>query len=327
MNLRPNVPPSIQVDRPRTDGRCEGGQTGTTARSFLSLVGRIVNNRRFFIGATLAPALVLLGVYVFWPIIYSFYLSFFNTILFKTENFAGVDQYRLLFESPLFRAAVENTLYYTVGSTAISMILGLGLALVLERTGRGRAFFQAIFFVPYVVPYTAYALIWYWLFDPQFGFANYVLHFIGLGPVPWVVSPTWVIPSFIIMSVWKRLGFVSLIFLAGLHTIPQELNEAAAIDGVSWFSRLRHITMPLLRPFTLFVLVVSMIYSLQLFIEPYVITQGGPGTSSLSVVELLYEDGFESLNIGAGSAISVLLFIVTLGGSLILMKWFDRRDA
>jgi ABC-type sugar transport system permease subunit len=282
--------------------------------------------KHHFIIATLAPALILLSVFVYFPTAYSFYLSLFKTKLFQIESFVGLKNFTDIFADSVFWKGLQNTIIYTLGSVAGTLICGLLLALMLEARIRGKAFFRAVFFMPYIIPYAAYALIWYWLFDPRYGLLNYFLSFIGINPIPWLNSSSWVIPAFILMSVWKRMGFAMVLFLAGLLSIPDELYDAAIVDGVGWWSRLRYVTLPLLRPVTVFITIVSIVYSLQLFIEPFVMTKGGPANSSISVVYMLYTQGFRSLLIGKASAMGVILFLIIFVVSYVLIRRFNVEE-
>lgn len=288
---------------------------------------RFLDSKWLFVGLTLVPALAVLSVFVFWPIVYSTYLSFFRTRLFDPVEFVGLAQYTSVLGSPLFWTATRNTLVYTAGSLVLSIGLGLGLALLLQRAIRGTALYRTAFFLPYVVPYAAYALLWFWLLDPRYGFVNYVLGYLGLGPVPWLQSTDWVIPAFVLMSVWKRIGFVCVILLAGLQTVPTELYDAVAVDGGGAWAKFRYVTWPMLLPITLFVAVIQLIYSLQIFVEPYVLTQGGPGTSSLSMAQLLYNQAFGTLNIGQSSVTAVAMLVLIGGSSAVLFRLLNPKEA
>jgi multiple sugar transport system permease protein len=275
---------------------------------------------------TLAPALILLFVFVFFPSIYSVFISFFRTHLLSIDRFVGFENYASILANHKFWLSLENTIYYTVGSVAGTLVIGFLLALLLEKNLRGKAFFRGAFFMPYIIPYAGYALIWYWIYDPRSGLVNYLLGWIGVSPIPWLTSPSWVIPAFILMSIWKRMGFAMVLFLAGLLTIPDDLNDAATVDGVTWLSRIRHVTLPLLRPVTLFISVISIIYSFQLFIEPFVMTKGGPANASQSVVYQLYSTGFRGLNFGLASAMAVILFLIIFAVTLLLIRSFKVEE-
>ncbi len=274
----------------------------------------------------LVPTLGFFLVYVYFPTLYSFYLSLFKTRLLTPVNFIGFQNYLDILKDSYFWSALRNTFFYTVGAVIGNFVFGLGLALLLNSKIPGKIFFRSIFFMPYIVPYATLVILWWWLLDPVYGFVNYLLNIIGIQAIPWLSSENWVIPSFILINIWKRVGFSMVLFLAGLQTIPDELYEAAEVDGANWWCKFRHITLPLLRPITLFVLSITMIYSLQLFIEPFVMTQGGPGNASTSVVYLLYQTAFASYNMGKASAIAVILFAIIGMLTLILMKHFRTKD-
>ena len=274
----------------------------------------------------LVPILTYFLIYVYLPTLYSFYLSLFKTRLITPVNFIGIQHYLDIMKDSYFWTALRNTFLYSIGAMVGNFVFGLGLALLLDGKIAGKVFFRSIFFMPYIIPYATLVILWWWLLDPVFGFINYLLSSIGIKAIPWLNSTNWVIPSFILINIWKRAGYSMILFLAGLQTIPDELYEAAKVDGANWWSRFRYITLPLLRPITLFVISITMIYSLQLFIEPFVMTQGGPGRSSMSVVYLLYQTAFSSYNMGKASAIAVILFIIISLLTFLLMKQFKTKD-
>jgi ABC-type sugar transport system permease subunit len=283
----------------------------------------LLNRDTVFIFITLAPAVVLLTLYIFAPILYSAFLSFFQTRMLTPVRFVGLEQYEEVLSDSVFWAALINTLYYSVLSVVLTLVLGLGAALLLFQALPGRNIVRTVMFLPYIIPYAAYALLWYWLFDPRYGLINYLLSFVGIDAIAWLKSRDWVIPAFVIMSVWKRLGFAMVLFLAGLQTIPSELYDSARMDGANWWQRFRHVTLPMLSPVTLFIAVISVIYSLQLFVEPLVMTHGGPGDSSQSLSYLLYQQGFSYNDVGGASVTAVVLCLLTFGITYILLRRFD----
>ncbi len=282
--------------------------------------------KHHFIPLTLAPALIILGAYVYYPTLHSFYLSFFKTQLFSAVEFVGLKHYIDILKDPVFLVAFKNTLLYSLGAVAGTIVFGLGMALLLDSPLKGKDIFRSTFFMPYVIPFAAHALLWYWLLDPRYGLVNYVLGFLGFDPIPWLQSRKSVLPAFILMDVWKRSGFAMVLFLAGLQTIPDELYDAATVDGASEWKKFWSVTLPLLRPVTLFVVIMSMLHTLQLFVEPFLMTKGGPGNASISVVYLIYREGFRTLNIGRSSAMAIVLFLVILIFTLLLIQFFDIEE-
>ena len=283
-------------------------------------------NRVHFIPLTLAPAIIILAAYVYYPALYSFYLSLHRTRLFSTVEFNGFGHYISIFNDPVFWKALSNTVIYSAGAIIGTIIVGLGLAIILDGPLRGKNLFRTAFFIPYVIPFAAHALLWYWLFDPRYGLVNIILGLVGFDAIPWLTSRDWVLPAFILMDIWKRSGFAMVLFLAGLQTIPDELYEAAVIDGANIWQKFRRITIPLLSPITLFVVIISFLHTFQLFVEPFIMTKGGPGNASVSVVYLIYQEGFRALNIGRSSAMAVVLFIIIFLLTIILVRRFDIKD-
>lgn len=279
--------------------------------------------KNYFIPATLAPALIILFAYVYYPAIYSLFLSFYKTRLITREEFIGFEHYIDIVFDPIFRRALFNTTIYSIGAIVGTVVCGLGLALILDSPLRGKDIFRGVFFIPYIIPFAAHTLLWYWLFDPRYGLVNFLLGFIGIDPVPWLTSSHWVLPAFILMDIWKRFGFAMVLFLAGLQTIPDDLYDAATVDGAGELNKLRFITLPLLTPVTLFIVIISFLHTFQLFIEPFVMTKGGPAYASISIVYIIYQEGFRTLNIGHSSAIAVILFIVIFVLTIALVRRFD----
>jgi len=278
--------------------------------------------RNSFTIISLAPTVIFFLIYIYLPVLYSVYLSLFKTKLITAVDFIGFQNYLNVLKDSYFRQALRNTFFFTIGSVIGNLVFGLGLALLLDMKIPGQIFFRSTFFMPYIIPHAAFAILWYWLLDPVLGLINYLLSFIGIKAIPWFKSSDWVIPAFILMNIWKRMGFSMVLFLAGLQTIPEELYDAAVVDGANWWGKFRYITLPLLRPMTLFVIVITMIYNFQIFIEPFVITKGGPSNTSMSVVYLIYQTAFASYNMGKASAIAMILFIIIGLFTLLLMNRF-----
>src|SRR5215211_1070912 len=206
----------------------------------------------------LLPNLIGFLIFSLVPIIATFGLTLTNWNLIGERTFVGLENYQKLIADDLFWQTARNTVTYTLGAVPIGVFIAFWLALLLNRKMRGVVFFRTIFFLPYVTLTVAIAIVWAWIYHPELGLVNYVLGLVGIDGPRWLQSTTWAMPAIIIMSNWKGIGYAMLIFLAGLQAIPQELQEAATIDGASAFQRLRHITVPLLAPTTFFILVTSL---------------------------------------------------------------------
>lgn len=270
------------------------------------------------------PALLLIGVFFAVPVVSAFLLSFTDFDIysigdFGSTRFIGLKNYRDLAEMPLFWTALKNTVYFVVVGGPLSAAVSLAAALAVNsKLVRFKPFFRSSFFAPWVTTLVAVALVWRYIYHPQYGLLNAFLGWFGVGPVDWLGNPHTAMPSIILLSVWKNFGYNMLVFLAGLQSIPEELYEAASLDGAGAWRRFRHITLPMLGPTFVFVGVVTMIASFQIFSEPYVMTQGGPLKSTTTLVLLMYEQGFRWWRLGLSAAIAVVLFLLTLGGTLLL---------
>jgi len=208
----------------------------------------------------------------------------------------------------------------------LSVATSLGAALLLEAPlVRWKPFFRTVFFLPVVTTLVAVAVVWRYLYHPRHGLLNQVLAGFGVAPIDWLGDPRWAMPALILLAVWKNFGFNMVVFLAGLQSIPERLYEAARLDGASATQQFRHVTLRMLAPTFLFVAVITMIGYFQLFAEPYVMTQGGPGNATLSVVLLMYEEGFRWWNVGHGAAIAFVLFAIILVGTLVQLR-FRRAE-
>jgi multiple sugar transport system permease protein len=275
--------------------------------------------------------MTLIGVFFAIPVASALLLSFTDFDIysigdFKSTRFVGLKNYADLMAMPLFWQALRNTLYFVMVGGPLSAAASLAAALLVHsRLTRLKPFFRSAFFAPWVTTLVAVALVWRYIYHPQYGLLNAGLGLLGLGPVDWLGDPHWAMPSIILLSVWKNFGYNMLVFLAGLSSIPEELYEAAALDGAGAWNRLRHITLPMLGPTFVFVGVVTMIASFQIFSEPYVMTQGGPLKSTTTLVLLMYEQGFRWWRLGLAAAIAVVLFLLTLGGTLLQLRF--RRSA
>ena len=279
----------------------------------------------------IAPALVLLAVFFFLPVLAGFVFSLTDFDIYalgslSTVRFVGLSNYGSTLASPAFWKAVQNTLYFVIVGGPLSVALSLACALIVnERLVRAKGLFRTVYFAPVVTTLVAVAIVWRYLYHPRYGLLNHGLGAVGVAPIDWLGDPHWAMPGIILLAVWKNFGYNMLIFVAGLQNIPGEQYEAAAVDGAGGARRFRHVTLPGLAPVFVFVGVTTMIGFFQMFAEPYVMTQGGPLGSTRSVVLLMYEEGFRWWRMGIASTLAVLLFIMTLAGTLVQLRFQKER--
>jgi multiple sugar transport system permease protein len=260
----------------------------------------------------LGPSLVPLLLFTLGPMAASIGLSFLKWDLLRPPTLVGFANFTNVLVDPDFQAAVGHTLFFIVGYLPLVYIGGLLLALALNQRVRGLSFFRAAYFLPVVTSWVVVALMWKWLLNPDSGMVNFALGLVGIKGPGWWTDPGWAMPSIILASAWKDLGFVMVILLAGLQSIPEDYYEAASVDGAGRWARFRRITLPLLTPSSFFVLVISLINSFQVFDQVWVMTGGGPAGSSSVVVEQIVRHAFSYQQMGYASAMSWLLFAVIL---------------
>ncbi len=271
----------------------------------------------------LAPALALIALFFFVPVLAALLLSFTDFDIYALGDlgrmrFVGLDNYARLLADPLFRVALKNTLYFVAVGGPLSVAVSLGMALLVNHgLVRFKGVFRALLFLPVVTTLVAVAVVWRYLYHPRYGFLNYLLGFAGLGSIDWLGDPAYAMPAIILMAIWKNFGFNMIVFIAGLQSIPRRLYEAAMLDGAGPWRQFRWITLPMLAPTFLFVTVITMIGYFQLFAEPYVMTQGGPADSTLSVALLMFQEGFRWWNLGYAAAVAFVLFLIILAGTLV----------
>jgi len=281
--------------------------------------------------AFVAPSLVLIGVFFFVPVLAGLILSFTDFDIYAigrpdTARFMGVENYRQVLTNPLFWQALGNTLLFVVLGGPLSVLTSLVAALLVSaKRVRYPGVFRSIFFMPVVTTLVAVAIVWRYLYHPQYGVLNWVLGAVGIHPVDWLGDPHWAMFAIILMAVWKNFGYNMLIFIAGLQSIPEDLYEAAHLDGAGGWARFRHVTLPSLAPTFLFVGVMTMLGNFQLFAEPYVMTQGGPLKATTTVVLLMYEEGFRWWRMGTAASLAFVLFVIMLLGTLIQMRLQGER--
>ena len=276
------------------------------------MVGQRGWRRWAVVALFLGPSLVPLLLFTLGPMAASIGLSFLKWDLLRPPKLVGFANFSNVVVDPDFQAAVGHTLFFIVGYLPLVYIGGLLLALALNQRVRGLSFFRAAYFLPVVTSWVVVALMWKWLLNPDSGMVNFALGLVGIKGPGWWTDPGWAMPSIILASAWKDLGFVMVILLAGLQSIPEDYYEAASVGGAGRWARFRRITLPLLTPSSFFVLVISLINSFQVFDQVWVMTGGGPAGSSSVVVEQIVRHAFSYQQMGYASAMSWLLFAVIL---------------
>lgn len=274
----------------------------------------------------IAPALLAIFIFFFIPVVAAFIISFTDFDIYALGNlstirFVGIKNYIRLFEDPLFWLSLKNTSYYVLLATPLSIAVSLGAALLLNsKLLKYKAFFRLSYFTPYVTTLVAVAIVWRFIYHPKFGILNYFLGLVGINPIDWLGDPNWAMPAIVIMSVWKSFGYSMIIFIAGLQNIPEDLYEAASLEGAGEWQKFKSITLPLLAPTTLFISIITIVGYFQLFAEPYIMTQGGPLNSTLSIVQYMYQEGFKWWNMGYSASIAFVLFFIILIVTLIQFR-------
>jgi multiple sugar transport system permease protein len=270
--------------------------------------------------AFLLPSAIPLLAFTLGPMIAALWVSFHKWNLLSPMQFIGLGNYQKLLTDPQTGDVFLHTLYYVVGYLPLVYVGGLLLALALNTALKGRSLLRGIYFLPVVTSWIVVALVWRWLLSPTSGVVNTVLAFLGIHGPGWWTDPNWAMPSIILASAWKDLGFVMIILLAGLQAISPDMYDAAKMDGAGWWRRLFSITLPLLSPSTFFVLVISLVNGFQVFDQVYAMTGGGPNGASEVVVEQIYDMTFRYGEAGEASALSWILFIVILAVTVIQVR-------
>ena len=273
----------------------------------------------------LSPTLAVFGVFVLFPVFFSFYLSFHKWNMFSAgATWVGLDNYRAIIVNPEFWSVLKNTAIYTLGTVPLNMALSLVIAFLLNKRLAGKKLLRTMFFTPVIMSSVAAAVIWRWVYEPNFGLLNTVLGFFGIGAVNWLNEPTAAMFALIMMGVWKTFGVNMVLFSAGLQGIPEAYYEAARMDGAGSWSRFWSITIPLLSPTTFFVLVMSVIGSFQVFDTVYVLTSGGPLGTTKVLVFYLYEHAFKFFEMGYASAVAYLMFAIVFVLTMLQAKYLKR---
>lgn len=258
-----------------------------------------------------SPWIVGFLIFGLYPIFASFYYSLCQYDVLRIPQFVGLRNYReLLFQDHYFYTAVWNTLFYTFIRSPLVIIGSLALALIVSRAVRGVKFFRTIYFIPSIISGVILSVLWLWLLNPQYGLINSALQFFGLQGPLWLIDPRWSKPAIIVMSIWSLGGGRMLVFLAAIQNVPTHYYEAVEMDGGGWWAKFRNVTLPFISPVLFLWFILEIIFSLQVFVEAYVMTKGGPLNSTLFYNLYLYNKAFDDFDMGYASALAWLLFIL-----------------
>lgn len=284
-----------------------------------NLFEKFVNNTQLSALIFLFPAILGTLIFIVIPVICSFGLSFTEWDLLNPIKFVGLENYRTIFHDGLFYKILINTIVFALSTSIFGVIIPLILASILNSKIRGSEFFKSAYFLPFITPMVVVGVVWAWIFDPNIGLLNQILHL----HLNWLYDSTLAMPALIMVSVWKLVGYNMIIFLSSLSAISQSLFEAAKIDGANSFQIFKNVTIPMLSPTIFFVVIITAISSFQVFDLIYLMTQGGPFDSTNVLVYAIYKNAFEYFNIGKASAIAYVLFVIIL--VLTLIQWNLRK--
>lgn len=274
----------------------------------------------------LFPALLFLGVFVYYPIAYSLIRSFQRwDLLHPQPTWTGWGNYQRLIHDPVFWTVIKNSLLYVTCTIFPTMVLALFFAILIDERVRGRAYYIYSLFYPTLIPMAAAAMLWVFIYSPNLGLMNIILVRLGLPRLGWLGSADTSLWALIIMSIWKYLGFYTLIYLSGLQNLDKSLYESAFIDGAGWWRRHFSITVPLVAPTSLFIFIVGVILSFRVFAPVHLMTEGGPGNSSNVIIYYIYENGFKFFQLGIAFALTVLLVVALLLLVLLIFGFLDKR--
>jgi len=273
------------------------------------------------------PYLIFYVLFFIIPAIFCFYMSLTNWSILGDYKFVGIDNYQRIIKDPLMLTALRNTFFYTISIVTIMFVVGLCLALLINTKLKGKIIARTFIFSSYVVMVTAVGVLWRWIFEPNYGILNYYLNKIGLNSVNWLTDPEIAMISIIITTVWWTAGFNMVIFLAGIQEIPEELYEAAIVDGANVWQKFFYITLPSLKLISFFIIVMSTAKSFQMFGQVFVMTQGGPSNSTLTVVQYLYTIAFRWYEVGYASSIAYIIFAILIVFTILQFKFYITKES
>ena len=276
--------------------------------------------------AMTAPALTAIGLFFLLPALAALVLSFTDFDIYALANlnnlrFIGFDNYQRLVTNPLFWQAMGNTMWFVVFGVPLVVIASLAAAMLVNaKTLKWRGVWRVALFAPFVTTLVATAVVWNYLLHTRYGLINYALGGLGIAPVDWLGNPSTALPAILLFVAWKSFGYNMIIFLAALQAVSRDLEDAARVDGAGAWMRFRHVTLPAIAPTVLLVAILTVAGMFQLFAEPYVMTQGGPARSTVTVLYFMFEEGFKWWNLGSGSAVAFILFLCILAVTIIQLK-------
>ncbi|WP_293982495.1 carbohydrate ABC transporter permease [uncultured Clostridium sp.] len=280
----------------------------------------VIENRRFSkrklknairVLIFILPALIPLGVFWLFPMCEAIFMSFTDwDYMSSTYNIVGLDNYRSIFSDSMFYSALKNTFVFTVGTLVPTIAGGLFTAVLLKKKLAGSAIYKAVIFSPWVTPTVVISIVWSWIFEPQYGLANYILQLFNLPKSQWLQSSDTAMYAVILVTIWKGFGWAMIFYLTALERVPKELYEAAAVDGAGKWQKFKSITLPLISPTTFFLTIITTIDSIKAYDQIQVLTQGGPSGSTRTILYLYYQTAFENFNIGEATSIAVILLVI-----------------
>ncbi len=307
------------------EGVVPGSATGSVQTTRGSAIGGVVRHQLVALGFLL-PALLLFLLFSWYPIVNGMILSFQRVDLVRPAEWVGLSNFRLLLDDPLFYRAWRNTGQFALYGLLLGYLVPFVLAVAINEARHLQSYFRLAFYLPVVLPPIVTVFLWQWIYDPGAGLANTALGWVGIGPQPWLQSPDTAMLSLVILATWGGAGATMLIYLAALQGIPSSLYDAAEVDGASLWRRFLDITLPQMRFIMLITLILQIIGTMQVFTEPFVLTDGGPANATLTVMLLLYRYAFQYGNYGAASALGLMLFGALVVLSLVYL-WVTRRFA
>lgn len=276
--------------------------------------------------ALVAPNFLLLAVFSYWPVLYNFYLSITDwNMISPVKRYVGLDNYLDLLTADEFHDALGNTAYFMVGVVGGGLVLGLAVALLLNRALRGRNLVRTAVFAPHVLSGAAVGLAWVFIFDPNYGLSRFFFEAVGRSSPAWLTDSGWALWAVVVVYLWKNTGFAAIVYLAGLQGLPKDLYESAALDGAGAWTLFRRITLPLLSPVTFFLLVTTIISSFQAFDVIAVMTNGGPAGATTILSWYVYEKGFSDFQAGPAAAGAVVMFAILLAVTLLQTRYVERK--